>query len=156
MANYTTESFINTSVLSNISSSSSNSTPTSRIIIFIFLEACVLVTFFGNLIVLVAFGKDRKLTANTFSYYIINLAVTDFLVAATAMSFYSIDVLLGYWPFGEFMCGLWIASDYGMTFASVFTLVAISLDRFYSVTWSIHYRKHNTKRKAKVVIGIVW
>ena len=36
---------------------------------------------------------------------------------------------LGSWPFGEFMCAVWIFFDYGMTFASVFTLVVISLDR---------------------------
>ena len=59
----------------------------------------------------------------------VNLAVTDVSVAVTAMSFYTFDVLLGYWPFGEFMCGVWIFFDYGMTFASVFTLLAISLDR---------------------------
>ena len=151
-----TDSFINSSITADITSPSTDTGSLSRILIFVFLEACVLMTFLGNLIVLVAFAKDPKLTANTFSYYIINLAVTDILVASTAMSFYSIDVLLGYWPFGGFMCGVWIASDYGMTFASVFTLVAISLDRYYSVTWCIHYRRHNTKRKAKVVIAIVW
>ena len=59
----------------------------------------------------------------------VNLAITDVSVAIFAMSFYTFDVLLGYWPFGEFMCGVWIFFDYGMTFASVFTLVAISFDR---------------------------
>ncbi len=66
---------------------------------------------------------------NHFNLYVVNLAVTDVSVAVTAMSFYTFDVLLGYWPFGEFMCGVWIFFDYGMTFASVFTLLAISLDR---------------------------
>ena len=60
----------------------------------------------------------------------LNLAVTDVSVGLTAMSFYTFDVLLGYWPFGDFMCGVWIFFDYGLTFTSVFTLVAISLDRY--------------------------
>ena len=45
------------------------------------------------------------------------------------VSVFSAASAAGYWPFGEIMCGVWIFFDYGMTFASVFTLVAISLDR---------------------------
>ena len=44
----------------------------------------------------------------------------------------------------------------GMTFASVFTLLAISVDRLWSVTWSIHYRNHNNKKKVTLAIGAVW
>ena len=52
-------------------------------------------------------------------------------------------VLFGYsigtWPFGEVMCAVWIFFDYGMTFASVFTLVVISLDRcVVTATSSLH------------------
>jgi 1,4-dihydroxy-2-naphthoate octaprenyltransferase len=43
---------------------------------------------------------------------------TDLTVAITAMTFYTTDNILGYWPFGEFLCGVWIFNDYGMTFAS--------------------------------------
>lgn len=63
---------------------------------------------------------------------VLQLMLADVAVALTAMSFYTFDVLLGYWPFGEVLCGIWIFFDYGMTFASVFTLVAISVDRYWS------------------------
>ena len=64
------------------------------------LAAVVIATSFGNLIVLIAFMVDSKLW-QPFNLYIMNLAVTDFLVGVTAMTFNSIDILLGYWPFGQ-------------------------------------------------------
>ena len=64
------------------------------------LTAVVIVTSFGNLIVLVAFVVDSKLW-QPFNLYIMNLAVTDFLVGVSAMTFNSIDILMGYWPFGQ-------------------------------------------------------
>ena len=131
--------------------------PMSRIIFCAILFFVVVMTLLGNLVVILAFVYDKRLTANNhFNYYIINLAVTDLLVAVMAMSFYTFDVLLGYWPFGEFMCGIWIFFDYGMTFASVFTLVAISADRYWSVAWYLHYRNHNSRKKTVIAIVIVW
>ena len=64
------------------------------------LTAVVVITIFGNLIVLVAFILDSKLW-QPFNLYIMNLAVTDFLVGVSAMTFCVIDTLLGYWPFGQ-------------------------------------------------------
>ena len=76
----------------------------ANILMAVVLTALVLVTLFGNLIVLVAFLVDTKLR-QPFNLFIMNLAVTDFLVAITAMPFYTIDTLLGYWPFGQ-VCGI--------------------------------------------------
>ncbi|XP_059179600.1 D(2) dopamine receptor-like [Physella acuta] len=99
-----------------------------KIALGVVLYILVLVTFFGNLLVLLAVYKERALQT-AFNFLIVNLAVTDMGVAATAMSFYATDMMLGYWPFGRVMCTIWIFCDYGMTFASVFSLVAISADR---------------------------
>ncbi|XP_052058942.1 D(2) dopamine receptor-like [Mytilus californianus] len=131
--------------------------PSSKnITIIITLTTLVLVTIIGNLIVLLAFIKESKLRKEAFNYFIFNLAITDFLVAITAMTFYTIDTVLGYWPFGPAMCAFWIYADYAMTFASVFTLTAISIDRFWSVTWPIHYRNNSTIKKTIIMIAIVW
>ncbi|XP_064594836.1 muscarinic acetylcholine receptor M4-like [Liolophura sinensis] len=129
--------------------------PADKIIICVVFYIIVIVTIVGNVLVLMAIKAEKRLQT-LFSYYIINLAVTDIAVAVTAMSFYTLDVTLGYWPFGEIMCAIWIFCDYGMTFASVFTLIAISLDRFWSVTWSLHYRTHHTRKKCLIIIGAIW
>ena len=56
----------------------------------------------------------------------------------------------------QVMCGVWIFTDYGMTFASKFTMVAISLDRCWCVVWSIHYRAHNNNTKMVRLIIFIW
>ncbi|XP_060075725.1 alpha-1B adrenergic receptor-like [Ylistrum balloti] len=129
--------------------------PWERIVIGIFMYAVILVTIFGNLLVLTAVAKNKNLQT-VFNFYVINLAVTDTLVAVTAMISYTTEIVLGYWPFGEFWCGVWIFFDYGMTFASVFTLLVISIDRFWSVTWTVHYRVHHNTRKCVRLIMAVW
>lgn len=131
------------------------STP-QKIVLSIVLTVLDATTICGNLLVFAAFYRVPKLRAQAFNYYIFNLAITDLSVAVTAMTFYTIDTLFGYWPFGVFMCSVWIFFDFAMTFASVFTVVAISLDRFWSVTWAQHYRVHNTKKKTTIILIIVW
>lgn len=127
-----------------------------KIVLAIVLTILDVVTLLGNMLVMLSFYFEPKLRTQSFNYYIFNLAITDFLVAVTAMTFYTIDTLLGYWPFGIVMCGVWIFFDFAMTFASVFTIVAISIDRFWSVTWANHYRTHNTRRKTVIILLIVW
>ncbi|XP_053383429.1 muscarinic acetylcholine receptor M5-like [Mercenaria mercenaria] len=119
------------------------------------LYAITFITVVGNVLVLVAVKINKKLQT-TFNYYIINLAITDVAVAVTAMSFMATHTVLGYWPFGEALCAMWIFFDYGMTFVSVFTLILISVDRFWSVKWSVHYRKYHTKRKCIISIVCMW
>ena len=95
----------------------------------ILLWITAFITFFGNLLVILAFVVEKKLFKVNFNIFILNLAVTDVLVSTMAVPFYSIDVYVGYWPFNEIVCAVWIFCDWGMTFASIFTLVAISVDR---------------------------
>ncbi|XP_060063808.1 beta-3 adrenergic receptor-like [Ylistrum balloti] len=147
----------------NLNVSSINTTTTDavssvtwrKIVIGIVLYGIVLLTICGNSLVLVAVAKTKRLQT-VFNFYVINLAITDISVAVCAMSFYTTNTVLGYWPFGSFLCGVWIFFDYGMTFASVFTLIVISIDRFWSVTWSVHYRAHHNKRKCIRLIIAVW
>lgn len=128
---------------------------TERLVIGSLFVILTIFTILGNILVLVAVKREKQLQTK-FNIYVVNLAVTDLTVAATAMSFYTTDTILGYWPFGKFLCGLWIFNDYGMTFASVFTLIVISFDRFWAVTWPNHYKNNNTRKKCFLLITAVW
>lgn len=142
----------------NVSASSVEPSPGvhwSKILLGVFLYLIVSLTIFGNILVLMAI-KSHKRLQTVFNIYVVNLALTDVLVAVTAMSFYTLDNILGYWPFGRIMCGVWIFFDYGMTFVSVFTLCIISIDRFWAVSWPIHYKSHNNTKKAIGMVAGVW
>lgn len=74
--------------------STSTSPSASAIVICSLLLCVVVVTIVGNLVVLLAPIVERKLR-NSLTYLIMNLAITDLLVAVMAMSFYTFDILLG-------------------------------------------------------------
>ncbi len=124
-------------------------------VLSIMLVITAILTFLGNVLVLLSFLVEKKLRSN-FNLYILNLAVTDVLISVTAIPFYIVSYTLNYWPLGQIVCGLWIFCDWGMTFASMYTLVAISIDRYWASCWSIHYRTHNTRRRTISIILLVW
>ena len=99
-----------------------------KAIITILLSSVALFTTISNFLVLISFYLEPKLR-NTFTFFVTNLAVTDFLMGSTSMFFYTVYTVLGYWPFGHFLCGMWIFLDSMLMGASIFTLVSISIDR---------------------------
>jgi hypothetical protein len=93
----------------------------NKILVALILYAITFVTIFGNVLVLIAVKINKKLQT-TFNYYIVNLAITDVAVAVTAMSFMATHTVLGYWPFGEALCAVWIFFDYGILILNLLLL----------------------------------
>ncbi|KAK7484149.1 hypothetical protein BaRGS_00024638 [Batillaria attramentaria] len=127
----------------------------SSAIVGVVLYGIVLTTIVGNALVLIAVARNKHLQT-VFNIYIVNLAITDISVAFTGMIFYATFLVLGYWPFGELMCIVWIFFDFEMTFESVFTILAISVDRYWSVRWSVHYRSTKTRKTAVLTLATTW
>lgn len=90
-----------------------------KVIVAFVLYTITLVTIIGNVMVLIAVKIEKKLQT-IFNYYVVNLAITDVAVAVTAMSFMATHTVLGYWPFGEILCAVWIFFDYGNYFRIIF------------------------------------
>ena len=140
--------------------------------------SAMLLTFAGisavsNFFVLLSYRYEKKLHSNfviLIVILIVNQAVADFIVSVIPMTLYTVNILVGYWPFGRALCGLWIGPcgpwvalcglwvvvDYGATLASVYALVAICIDRLWATKWCHHYRKYNTKKKIVIMCALVW
>lgn len=65
--------------------------------------------------------------------YILSLALADLLVIITALPFVSIVYTLESWPWGEYICTLSEFAKDVSTGVSVFTLTALSSDRFFAI-----------------------
>lgn len=59
------------------------------VLIAVSLAVCIVITTFGNLLVLVSFVVDRQIRQPT-NFFIASLAVTDVLIGTVSMPFYTV------------------------------------------------------------------
>ncbi|XP_063281730.1 histamine H3 receptor [Pelobates fuscus] len=116
----------------------------------------IVTTVLGNALVMLAFLVDSSLRTQN-NYFLLNLAISDFLVGALCIPLYVPYVLTGRWSFGKSVCKLWLVLDYLLCTSSVFNIVLISYDRFISVTRAVSYRAQQTNSRSAVLkMSMVW
>ncbi|XP_007952910.1 histamine H3 receptor [Orycteropus afer afer] len=116
----------------------------------------IVATVLGNALVMLAFVADSSLRTQN-NFFLLNLAISDFLVGAFCIPLYVPYVLTGRWTFGRGLCKLWLVVDYLLCTSSVFNIVLISYDRFLSVTRAVSYRaQQGDTRRAVRKMALVW
>lgn len=87
------------------------------------------------------------------NYYLLNLSVADLLMSSLNCVFNFIFLLNNDWPFGDLYCTVnnFIANL--SVASSVFTLVAISLDRYIAIVKPLRHRSRN---KGKLIMVCIW
>eukprot|EP00794_Sanderia_malayensis_P008828 gene8828-9773_t len=124
----------------------------------IFSLVLCLVTSTGNLLIVVAVLVDplRKLRT-PFSYFLVNLAVSDFIVGAITMPV-SVDIHMsetrGY--IADFKIKLLHMSYFVSATSSVFSLGALSLDRYVAIRWPIRYRMNLSLTRCLIISTFIW
>ncbi|CDQ60824.1 unnamed protein product [Oncorhynchus mykiss] len=115
----------------------------------------ILLTVFGNVLVVIAVFTSRALRAPQ-NLFLVSLACADILVATLVMPFSLANELMGYWYFGQVWCEIYLALDVLFCTSSITHLCAISLDRYWSVTQAIEYNSKRTPRRIKCIVLFVW
>ncbi|XP_032396684.1 alpha-2A adrenergic receptor [Etheostoma spectabile] len=115
----------------------------------------ILLTVFGNFMVVIAVITSRALRAPQNSF-LVSLACADILVATLVMPFSLANELMGYWYFGKVWCEIYLALDVLFCTSSIVHLCAISLDRYWSVSQAIEYNLRRTPGRIKCTVFIVW
>uniref|UniRef100_A0A8C4NC08 Opioid receptor, delta 1a n=1 Tax=Eptatretus burgeri TaxID=7764 RepID=A0A8C4NC08_EPTBU len=108
----------------------------------------------GNIVVIFILLKYTKMKTAT-NIYIFNLALADALVTSP-LPFQSAKLLLTSWPFGRMLCKIIIAIDYYNMFTSIFTVTAMSVDRYIAVCHPIRAMHYRTAAKAKLINVAIW
>uniref|UniRef100_A0A4W5RT49 Neuropeptide FF receptor 1 n=1 Tax=Hucho hucho TaxID=62062 RepID=A0A4W5RT49_9TELE len=116
--------------------------------LFIFLLCMV-----GNVLVcLIVLGNRRMRTVT--NLFILNLAVSDLLVGIFCIPTTLVDNLITGWPFTNTVCKLSGLVQGMSVAASVFTLVAIAVDRFRCIVYP--FQPKITLLVAKATIAMIW
>ncbi|XP_016409567.1 neuropeptide FF receptor 1 like 3 [Sinocyclocheilus rhinocerous] len=116
--------------------------------LFIFL-LCLM----GNGLVCVIVLRNRHMRTVT-NIFILNLAVSDLLIGIFCIPTTLVDNLITGWPFSNTICKLSGLVQGTSVCASVFTLVAIAVDRFRCIVYP--FKPKLTLFVAKVSIGMIW
>ena len=107
----------------------------------------------GNLFVVLVFARGRR-SRTDLRPFLINLAVADLIMAIFCMPFTFIYTMLKTWVFSRPLCPIVLFVQLCSVSGSVFTNMAIGMDRFLAVTFPL--RSRLTKKRAKYLIVTIW
>ncbi|KAM9381790.1 melanopsin-like [Phaethornis superciliosus] len=121
--------------------------------------SCVLIIgsigIIGNLLVLYAFCSNKKLRTPQ-NYFIMNLAVSDFLMSASQAPMCFVNSMHKEWILGDIGCNLYAFCGALFGITSMMTLLAISVDRYLVITKPLQSLQWTSKKHTLQIIAIVW
>ena len=122
--------------------------------------AITAVAIVGNLMVCYAILANKNLRNNPTNLMLLSLAVSDFLTVTLVVPFDLESLFLdGVWKHGKVMCITWQFVYLFIIPVSIFSLLAISVERYKTLSdphyWYWRSRFMNKKR-ALIVIVIIW
>ncbi|XP_051026380.1 neuropeptide FF receptor 2 [Acomys russatus] len=107
----------------------------------------------GNTVVCFIVIRNKHMHTVT-NFFIFNLAISDLLVGIFCMPVTLLDNIIAGWPFGSSMCKISGLVQGISVAASVFTLVAIAVDRFRCVVYP--FKPKLTVKTAFTTIVVIW
>lgn len=109
----------------------------------------------GNFLVMYAFCKSRSLRTPA-NMFIINLAVTDFLMCVTQTPIFFTTSLHKRWIFGEKGCELYAFCGALFGICSMITLMVIAIDRYFVITRPLASIGVMSRKRALLILFAAW
>ncbi|XP_076024747.1 adenosine receptor A2b isoform X2 [Genypterus blacodes] len=122
--------------------------------LYILIEVVIAVlSISGNILVCWAVATNSTLK-NATNYFLVSLAVADILVGCLAIPFaitISMGITLDFYGCLFLACFVLV-----LTQSSIFSLLAIAIDRYLAVKIPLRYKELMTGKKARVIIAVLW
>ncbi|XP_052224717.1 cholecystokinin receptor-like [Dreissena polymorpha] len=110
----------------------------------------------GNSLVIITLIKNKKMRTIT-NLFLVNLAISDLMLSVLCMPFSLVaTVLLRNFIFGEAMCVIIRYFQAVSVGVSCYTLVAISLERYYAICEPLRSRRWQTLSHARRMLIGIW
>ena len=150
----------NTTVHQNISGMDNvDGFTTSGIVIAFFVTILILTAIAGNLVVCISFTMFRNLRSMT-NYFLVNLGISDILVATCVMPIYFLYALHYPRPFftpdKATLLEFWQIMDFFLCLTSVCTLATIAIERNLAISQPFYYTKWISPTRVYVTIAVQW
>ncbi|XP_045447006.1 tachykinin-like peptides receptor 99D [Melitaea cinxia] len=113
----------------------------------------VVVATVGNIVVIWIVLANKRMRSVT-NYFLVNLSVADAMVSTLNVTFNFTYMLYSDWPFGHFYCKFCQFIAVLSITASVFTLMAISIDRYVAIMKPL--RPRLGKRATLGIAAAIW
>ncbi|XP_066275521.1 uncharacterized protein [Branchiostoma lanceolatum] len=110
----------------------------------------------GNILVCVVVWRclDMRTTTN---YFLVNLSVADLLFLLVCVPVGLLDTWIVYpWYLGETMCYLFPYVEQVVFQASILTIAAISVERYFAICRPLQAMYVLTRRRTCIVIALIW
>ncbi|XP_020794520.1 somatostatin receptor type 5-like [Boleophthalmus pectinirostris] len=113
-----------------------------------------IVGLLGNSLVIYVVVRYAKMKTVT-NLYILNLALADELYIL-GIPFLTTQNVLYYWPYGEFLCKIYMTADIMSQFTSTFCLTVMSIDRYLAVVHPMRSVRWRKPKVAKILNAMMW
>lgn len=137
----------------------SSQVPQMPVSVYTVVSAVIFIIVFivgllGNTLVIYVVVRYTKMKTVT-NLYILNLALADELYIL-GIPFLCTHNVLSYWPYGEFLCKMYMTADTMSQFSSTFCLTVMSIDRYLAVVHPMKSAKWRKPQVAKILNAMMW
>ncbi|XP_030638785.1 trace amine-associated receptor 13c-like [Chanos chanos] len=126
-----------------------------HVLLYISAVAVVLLTVFGNLLVVISVCHFRKLKTPN-NILILSLAVSDLLVGLILMPLHFIWKIESCWFFGFIFCHIYNFFSFHLTSVSAHNVALIAIDRYFALSHPLRYSKEVSKSVMYIVVLFNW
>ncbi|XP_028519575.1 LOW QUALITY PROTEIN: tyramine receptor 1 [Exaiptasia diaphana] len=128
------------------------------LVLFVCLVVLTFLTLVGNTLVCRTVYSTRRFHKPGF-YFVVSLSVADFLVGLLVMpvstAYYVTFAMTGKWIFGIALCDAWSLANLWFCIASIFSLCAVTWDRYVAIKSPLHYSlRMRTKQVTRLIVAI--
>ncbi|XP_031699968.1 galanin receptor type 2 [Anarrhichthys ocellatus] len=140
----------------NLSSVNSSSWKAESVVISLGFSVIFLVGTARNSLVLAVLFRNGQMNTKTTNLFILNLGIADLSFIVFCVPLQATIYTLDEWVFGPVVCKVVHFIIFLTMYASIFTLTAVSLDRYLAICCPLRSRETRTVKNALTCIVLVW
>ncbi|XP_009557514.2 B1 bradykinin receptor [Cuculus canorus] len=120
-----------------------------------YINTICVIGMLGNIFVLFTYSLHKH-PLKIPEIYLVNLAAAD-LIFLTCLPFWAENIRNEFnWPFGTFLCRITSASIRLNMYTSIYLLVAVSADRYFTFVHTLNHSEIRSKTIAKGICLLTW